>query len=62
MLNFLTWKVLKFVIDQVDEWIDVMLSKGINGLNDEFIALYSKTKPLADDYSIFTANQNSGKI
>ncbi len=45
----------------MDEWIDVMLNKGIKGLTDEFIALYFSTKPSPNDYSIFMANQNSGK-
>ncbi|KAK6111921.1 Protein-tyrosine phosphatase family protein [Brugia pahangi] len=47
--------------DLVDEWIDVMLNKGIKGLTDEFIALYFSTKPSPNDYSIFMANQNSGR-
>uniref|UniRef100_A0A1I8EY80 Protein-tyrosine phosphatase containing protein n=1 Tax=Wuchereria bancrofti TaxID=6293 RepID=A0A1I8EY80_WUCBA len=47
--------------DLVDEWIDVMLSKGIKGLTDEFIALYFSTKPSPNDYNIFLANQNSGR-
>ncbi|KAM3715932.1 Receptor-type tyrosine-protein phosphatase kappa [Dirofilaria immitis] len=47
--------------DLVYEWIDTMLCKGIKGLNDEFIALYSKTKPSKNNCSIFITNQNSGR-
>ncbi|EFO18562.2 hypothetical protein LOAG_09934 [Loa loa] len=47
--------------DLVEEWVEVMLSKGVKGLNDEFIALSFTTKPSATNYSIFTANQNSGR-
>ncbi|CAG9531884.1 unnamed protein product [Cercopithifilaria johnstoni] len=47
--------------DLVNEWIDCMLNKGIKGLNDEFIKLCTKTKPSPNNYTIFTANQNSGR-
>ncbi|VDM93096.1 unnamed protein product [Onchocerca ochengi] len=52
----------EFGIDNlVDEWIETMLSKGVKGLNDEFIALCSKTKPSKNNCSSFMANQNSGR-
>ncbi|VDK83745.1 unnamed protein product [Litomosoides sigmodontis] len=47
--------------DLVNEWIASMLSKGTKGLNDEFMEVCARTKPSPDDYTIFTANQNSGR-
>ncbi|VBB33530.1 unnamed protein product [Acanthocheilonema viteae] len=48
-------------MDRVDDWIDGMLNKGIKGLNDEFWELCAKTKPSPDNYTTFTANQNSSR-
>ncbi|VDO42478.1 unnamed protein product [Onchocerca flexuosa] len=52
----------EFNVDNlVDEWVETTLSKGVKGLNDEFIALQSKTKPSKNNCSTFIANQNSGR-
>lgn len=46
---------------EVEEWINVVLRKGVKGLADEFLAIHSRTKPSAEDYTTSTGSRNFGK-